>query len=185
MVVIGSYTFHICSWHARERLARMKSSLNLRLVKKYRDRRGEMKIKGGPHLTQSAEYPIQLGLKASKGYKGLFLSDCHDDQKFLIHMRYEWCLKGSFPKYSPPWEIPRLDLSWASMCFLAPQKNRIGWIDVFTCFSWKSKLLKQILPTMNLEPRKSHKPKPTPDSGLAFDDIDDDSSDSGIDHILG
>ena len=38
---------------------------------------------------------------------------------------------------------------------------------------------------MNLEPRKSHKPKPTPDSGLAFDDIDDDSSDSGIDHILG
>ena len=45
-------------------------------------------------------------------------------------------------------------------------------------------MLEHVLPTTN-QPRKSQKPKPTTDSGLAFDDIGDDSSDSGIDHILG
>ena len=62
-----------CSWSlpvdvahvARERLARLKSSLNLKLVRHYQDRQGNHKIQGGPHLTQSAEYPIQLGLKAA------------------------------------------------------------------------------------------------------------------------
>lgn len=47
----------------RERLARLKSTLNLKLVRHYRDKRGQKKIKGGPHLTQSGMYPINLGLK--------------------------------------------------------------------------------------------------------------------------
>ena len=50
---------------ARERLARLKSNLNLKLVRHYRDKQGRPKIQGGPHLTQSGEYPINLGLKAS------------------------------------------------------------------------------------------------------------------------
>lgn len=45
-----------------------------------------MKLKGGPDLTKSAEYPIQLGLKADKGYKGLFLIDCHDEIQFFPQM---------------------------------------------------------------------------------------------------
>ena len=49
---------------ARERLARLKSHLNLKLVHKYRDRRGVPKVQGGPHLTASGVYPINLGLKA-------------------------------------------------------------------------------------------------------------------------
>lgn len=48
----------------RERLARLKSSLNLTMVRKYKDRRGNDRVQGGPDLTASAEYPIQLGLKA-------------------------------------------------------------------------------------------------------------------------
>ena len=49
---------------ARERLARMKSHFNVKLVKRYRDKRGQQKIKGSRDLAKSAEYPIQLGLKA-------------------------------------------------------------------------------------------------------------------------
>ena len=48
----------------RERLARLKSSLNLTMVRKYKYRRGNNRVQGGPDLTASAEYPIQLGLKA-------------------------------------------------------------------------------------------------------------------------
>lgn len=49
---------------ARQRLARLKSSLNLKLVRRYKDKKGQTKIQGGPHLTQSGVYPIGLGLKA-------------------------------------------------------------------------------------------------------------------------
>ena len=49
---------------ARERLARLKSRLNLKLVRRYRDSTGASKIQGGPDLKQSQEYPINLGLKA-------------------------------------------------------------------------------------------------------------------------
>ena len=49
---------------ARERLARMKSHFNVKLVKRYRDKRGQQKIKRSRDLAKSAEYPIQLGLKA-------------------------------------------------------------------------------------------------------------------------
>ena len=52
---------------ARERLARLKSTFNLKLVRRYRDKKGQSKIKGGPHLTQSGAYPINLGLKAGIG----------------------------------------------------------------------------------------------------------------------
>lgn len=48
----------------RERLARLKSSVNLKLVRRYKDRHGRTKVKGGPNLTESAAYPINLGLKA-------------------------------------------------------------------------------------------------------------------------
>ena len=49
---------------ARERLARLKSSLNVSLVQHYKDSKGNTKVKGGPDLKRSAAYPIQLGLKA-------------------------------------------------------------------------------------------------------------------------
>lgn len=55
-------------WSGRERLARLKSSLNLKLVQHYKDKKGASKIKGGPHLTQSSEYPVNLGIKACMGY---------------------------------------------------------------------------------------------------------------------
>ena len=48
----------------RERLARLKSSLNIKLVRRYKDRLGRDKVKGGPNLTESAAYPINMGLKA-------------------------------------------------------------------------------------------------------------------------
>lgn len=48
----------------RERLLHLKSVINLRLVKRYRNKHGQPKVKGGPHLTESANYPINLGLKA-------------------------------------------------------------------------------------------------------------------------
>ena len=53
---------------AGKRLARLKSSLNLKLVQHYKDKKGASKIKGGPHLTQSSEYPVNLGIKACMGY---------------------------------------------------------------------------------------------------------------------
>ena len=49
---------------ARERLRRMRSSLRIKMVKRYRDKLGHLKIKGGPALKSSAAYPIGLGLKA-------------------------------------------------------------------------------------------------------------------------
>ena len=35
-----------------------------------------------------------------------------------------------------------------------------------------------------LDLRKTHKPTVVPDAGLQFQDIGDDSSDSGVDHML-
>lgn len=42
----------------------MRSCLKIELVKKYRDKNGCRKVKGGRHLRQSAQYPIGLGLQA-------------------------------------------------------------------------------------------------------------------------
>ena len=69
----GMLQTHVCVIYcfgqlvARERLARLKSTFNLKLVRRYRDKKGQSKIKGGPHLTQSGAYPINLGLKAGIG----------------------------------------------------------------------------------------------------------------------
>ena len=49
---------------ARERLKRMRSVLNIQMVQKYRDKLGRLKVKGGKHLRQSAQYPIGLGMQA-------------------------------------------------------------------------------------------------------------------------
>lgn len=59
---------HVFMGGARERLARLKSRLNLKLVRRYRDRSGASKIQGGPDLKQSQEYPIHLGLKAGDNH---------------------------------------------------------------------------------------------------------------------
>ena len=67
MIFTARYSFDLV---ARERLARLKSTLNLKLVRRYRDKKGQKRIQGGPHLTQSGIYPINLGLKA---WKRLFL----------------------------------------------------------------------------------------------------------------
>ncbi len=40
------------------------------------------------------------------------------------------------------------------------------------------------IPPWLIVPRKEHRPMPVPDAGLRFQNIGDDSSDSGIDHIL-
>lgn len=55
----------------RTRLARVKSVLNLSIVRRYQDRAGNTRIQGGPHLKQSGIYPIQLGLKAGFGIKAI------------------------------------------------------------------------------------------------------------------
>ena len=61
---VKSFEVYISMLFARERLARLKSHLNLKMVRKYRDSKGASKVQGGPDLTKSAEYPINLGLKA-------------------------------------------------------------------------------------------------------------------------
>ena len=59
-----SYIMFVSCVLFRQRLHRLKSVCKISLVKKYRDKFGQQKVCGTSQLRASAEYPVQMGLKA-------------------------------------------------------------------------------------------------------------------------
>lgn len=158
---------------ARERLARMKSHFNVKLVKRYRDKRGQQKIKGSRDLAKSAEYPIQLGLKA-----GLYVYVTWVSTAYI----YIYICKWHDPRYQSKTtlEINSLQVgSLLSEYVTLGQIIKINIIALHTMFG-----VVFIISLMTFWLRKEHRPMPVSDAGLHFQNIGDDSSDSGIDHIL-
>ena len=191
---------------ARERLARLKSTFNLKLVRRYRDKKGQPKIKGGPHLTQSGAYPIHLGLKAGIGLFSVALVS-----QLLIFLLV-W-----HSKKRPPHVFPEKAFSYSFAIFLTGfgglflrcQTNRkiaipnicvwsflkIGrWepYSVPTCYladlghlnEYMSAPIPWHVHQLQITLRKEHRPSAVPDTNMKFEDIGEDSSDSGVEHLL-